>query len=755
MAINLNQLNAIQDLKLIDKGHNKWASTGDDPQFAYKLGPFTHGWVLVTLHFKRPLHTWRKCSTCLPKLYLLIDDDYVETHMVRLPLNEKGYCKRIVYIPWKTRWVRFDPLESKGQFSIKMLSINPILPWNAYALLLKQLSRHPLYYRKTRLSILKLLKEQCKGQKISCKNLIIKHYNEMYTENFEKSTYNYWIENVEKPKLKNTIIKQRLQSLRKRPLISVILPTYKSNLGFLRACIESVLRQSYKHWELCIADDASAQKNLTLVLQKYAASYPKQIKLALREKNGHISEATNSALELASGDFVALLDHDDLLAPHALLAVAEKINSNNNVKIIYSDEDKISEKGERHSPYFKPAWNPELLRGQNYFCHLCVYERTFLNQLGCLKKGLEGAQDWDLALRATEQLNPSQIEHIPQILYHWRAISGSTALAVGEKNYILSASKKALENHFQRINIDVTISPTEGSHWRIKHKLPPNPPLVSLLIPTRNNIKILKSCLNGVLEKTDYPNYEIVLIDNNSDDPQTIEYLQSFADLNHVKVIRDRNPFNFSAINNRATNIAKGSLLAFLNDDIDPINSDWLSEMVSEALQPQTGAVGAMLYYPSNRVQHAGVVLGIAGPAEKNGVAGHAFKNFPRGHSGQMNRMCLRQNYSAVTAACLVVRRKVFEEVGGFNERDLPISFNDVDLCLRILEAGYQNLWTPFAELYHHESASRGTANTAAKRRQENLEITYMRKKWGESLDNDPAYNPNLTLINEDFSIGC
>ena len=304
------------------------------------------------------------------------------------------------------------------------------------------------------------------------------------------------------------------------------------------------------------------------------------------------------------------------------------------------------------------------------------------------------------------------------------------------------------------MKLNAKILPTKGDHWRIQHHLTSHPPLVSLLIPTRNGIEILKPCLESILANTDYPNYEILLIDNNSDDPKTLQFLEAAANRARVKVIQDKGPFNYSAINNRAAAVAEGSLLAFVNNDIEPINANWLSEMVAEALQPETGAVGAMLYYPNDRVQHAGVILGIAGPRLVDGVAGHAFKQFPRGHGGQMNRMRVRQNYSAVTAACMLVRREIFDAVGGFDTENLPVSFNDVDLCLRIREAGYRNLWTPFAEMYHHESASRGKEDTPAKQARANREIKYMREKWGPLLDADPAYNPNLTLVHEDFSVG-
>ena len=736
--------------QLTKHSHNnkQWIASGNDPTFELSFRFTPRGWVLIDLHLTRP-----STSACTPKLYWDAGLDYHESHSTELPLNENGRCKRLVYIPLTTRRLRLDPLESEGSFSIDKLSFKPIPPWDTYKLLAQYLGQHPRYYQNSVKQVLQSLKQQSKESGIQWKVLARKDYDELFIADFKASSYACWIKYVEQPRRQAVAIQQRLQRLQGRPLISIILPTYKTALHHLRACIDSVLQQSYTHWELCIADDASAQPELTQALQDYAAQYP-QIKLVLRNTNGHISASSNSALALATGEFVALLDHDDLLAPHALLSVAERIATNPNVRLLYSDEDKLGENGERHSPYFKPDWNPELLRGQNYLCHLCVYHRALLNQLGGFQTGFEGAQDWDLALRATEQLDASQIEHIPEILYHWRAIPGSTALATGEKDYIFSASKQILEAHVKRVGLNAEILPTKGNHWRIRHQLPSDPPLVSLLIPTHNGLEILKPCLEGILQKTDYPNYEIILIDNNSDDPHTLQFLQSAASLARVKVIQDSGPFNYSAINNRATAAAQGSLLAFVNNDIEPINSDWLTEMVAEALQAQTGAVGAMLYYPNDRVQHAGVVLGIAGPRIVEGVAGHAFKHFPRGHGGQMNRLRLRQNYSAVTAACLVVRREVFEAVGGFNETDLPVSYNDVDLCLRIRAAGYRNLWTPFAELYHHESASRGAEDTPAKQARAHQKFQYMRQTWGPLLDNDPAYNPNLTLIHEDFSIG-
>jgi len=536
------------------------------------------------------------------------------------------------------------------------------------------------------------------------------------------------------------------------PLISVLMPVYNSPERWLRRAIDSVIEQTYPRWELCIADDHSPSPHVRAILAAYAAR-DARIKVVHRPANGHISASSNSALELATGTFTALLDHDDELSPHALTEVVRALAVHPDAGVIYSDEDKIDTRGRRYAPYFKPDWNPDLLRGQNYFCHLSVYRTELLRQLGGFRTGYEGAQDWDLALRATECVRDDQIVHIPRVLYHWRAIPGSTALSQSQKDYHLDAARKALEDHVARTQINAAVEPVKGGHWRIRFSLPLPAPRVSLIIPTRNRVEILRPCIESILAKTDYPDYELLIVDNGSDDSATLAYLNQLRNVPRVKILRDDGPFNYSAINNRAVAQATGGLLAFVNNDIEPITSDWLSEMAALALRPGTGAVGAMLYYPDDRVQHAGVVLGIAGPKLVEGIAGHAFKYFPRGHGGCMNRLRLTQNYSAVTAACLVVRRELFAEVGGFNEEHLTVAFNDVDFCLRLRAAGHRNVWTPFAELYHHESASRGPEESPAQKARAAREAAYMREKWGPLLDADPAYNPNLTLVHEDFGL--
>jgi O-antigen biosynthesis protein len=540
-------------------------------------------------------------------------------------------------------------------------------------------------------------------------------------------------------------LQAQLARLPQAPLISMLLPVYNPPEKWLRRAVASVQEQVYQNWELCIADDASPNEEIRKLLRQLAAEDPR-IKLVLRPQNGHISASSNSALEVASGEFVALLDHDDELPPHALAEVALAIAQTPDAGFIYSDEDKIDESGKRFDPYFKPDWNPDLLRSQNYTCHLSVFRRDLVESAGGFRAGFEGSQDWDLTLRVTERLDPRHILHIPKILYHWRAIEGSTSLAGSAKSYTLEAAQRALASHIERLGLPAALEAVPGGHWRIRYHVPLPHPLVSIIIPTRNQEPLLRRCIESIETLTQYRPLEIIVVDNGSDDPAT---LRLFAELRErgVRVIDYPHPFNYAAINNTAVAACQGEMLAFLNNDLEVIAGDWLDEMVGQAARPEIGSVGAMLYYPDDSVQHAGVILGIGG------IAGHLFKRFPRGSEGEKNRLRAVQNFSAVTAACLVVRRSVFEQVGGFDAQQLAVAFNDVDLCLRIQAAGYRNVWTPFAELYHHESASRGAEDTPAKQRRFVGEMTVMHDRWGEGLKFDPAYNPNLTLETENHAL--
>ncbi len=533
-----------------------------------------------------------------------------------------------------------------------------------------------------------------------------------------------------------------------RPLISVIMPTYNSNPKWLAEAIESVRKQIYPHWELCIADDASSDQRVIKILKDYAQSDPR-IKVEFRNENGHISAASNSAIQMATGDFIALLDHDDVLAEDALFQVVHTINQNPEVALIYSDEDKLDKKGRRNDPYFKCDWNYYLFLGQNFINHLGVYKTEIVKKIGGFRMGFEGSQDYDLALRFIEQIETTQILHIPRVLYHWRQHNESAAEKSDNKPYAALAGQRALVGHFGRTGIAAEVELQPTLYYRIHFKLPPNPPPVNIIIPSKNNHKLLEGCVQSILSKTDYPNFELLVVDNNSDDQQTLAYFDELQKTEGVTTLKDEKPFNFSAINNRAVGVAKSDFVLLLNDDTEVITSDWLTEMMSIALQPGVGVVGAKLLYPNQTIQHAGVVLGIGG------VGGHVHKRMSVKNHGYFGRAALLQEFSAVTGACLLMRKDVFDEVGGLDEVNLAVAFNDVDLCLKIREKGYRIVFTPFAQLYHHESVSRGNDLDADKVERFNKENDFMKKKWGDKLKNDLAYNPNLTLKREDFSLAC
>ena len=540
-------------------------------------------------------------------------------------------------------------------------------------------------------------------------------------------------------------IRKRVATFKKAPLISVVMPVYDPKPEWLAEAIESVRGQLYQHWELCIADDLSPDPAIRPLLERYAAEDPR-IKVVFREKNGHISAASNSALGLATGEWVALLDHDDLLPEHALYCVADAINRNPSVRLIYSDEDKIDESGRRQEPYFKCEWNPDLFYSHNMFSHLGVYQKALLDEIGGFRVGYEGSQDYDLALRCIERVAAADIHHIPRVLYHWRLHATSTASDMQAKPYAAIVGEQAINEHLSRRKLQAKAEYI-GYGYRVRYALPAQPPLVSLIIPTRNAVHLISQCIGTILEKTTYTNYEIVIVDNDSDDPEALRYFESIVKDPRIRVLRDGRPFNYSALNNAAVTHVKGEFVGLLNNDIEVISPDWLSEMVSLALQPGVGAVGAKLLYPDNTIQHAGLVLGV------HGVAGHAHKHIPRGTRGYFGRAGMISAFSAVTAACLVIRKRIYQEVGGLNEKDLAVAYNDVDFCLRVGEAGYRNLWTPFAEVYHHESATRGYEDDPVKQARFARETEYMKQRWQALLTQDPCYSPNLTLERDDFSL--
>lgn len=559
------------------------------------------------------------------------------------------------------------------------------------------------------------------------------------------SQYHYWLSLHFPRKSDLRQMKETVEFLKYKPLISVILPVYNPPENYLRAAINSVREQVYPYWELCIADDASTDENVITILQEYA-EIDEKIKVVFRKENGHISAASNSALELATGEFVAFLDHDDLLTPDALYQVALMLNRHPDADMIYSDEDKIDEHNQFRDPFFKPDWCPDSFLSRMYTCHLGTYRRSLIQEIGGFRIGYEGSQDYDLVLRLTEKTN--KIFHIPKILYHWRIHPTSTASNLNNKTYATEAARKALSEALERRSEPGIVTPTtQGGHWIVRYHIR-DYSKVTVIIPTRNLGKILNKCLTSIFEKTTYPNYEILLIDNGSNEKETLDIISKWKakEPDRFRCLVYDIPFNFSKINNYAVSQSEGKYLLFLNNDTEVLTPDWMTAMVEQAQRPSIGAVGALLLYPDNTIQHAGVIVGLGG------VAGHSHKYFPAGVPGYFYQLQTVNNYTAVTGACLMCRREVCEEVGGWEE-ELQIAFNDVDFCLKLVEKGYRNIYLPHVVLYHYESKSRGKEDTPEKKARFAKEINYMQRKWKHIIERDPCYNPNLTLDREDYGI--
>jgi glycosyltransferase involved in cell wall biosynthesis len=540
-------------------------------------------------------------------------------------------------------------------------------------------------------------------------------------------------------------IEAKVAALADRPIISVIMPVFEPPLHLLGSAIESVRDQIYPHWELCIADDCSSDPAVAALLREYADSDPR-IKFVRRDSNGHISAASNSALSLATGQWIAPLDHDDVLADHALALVALALAEHPDAGFVYSDEDKIDNSGNRKDPFFKPDFDPLLLLGQNFVSHLSVFRKDLVERVGGYREGYEGSQDWDLTLRVWELLEARQVVHIPHVLYHWRVHAQSTASLVSAKPYAIDSGRRAVFDHLERIGRPGRATRIgKSGHVRVSWDLADPPPLVSIVIPTRDG-PLLSRCVDSVLSRTMYPNFDVLVIDNSSSSLDTLSYLRNYDD--RLTVLRDERPFNFAQLNNYAVDRTRGEVVCLLNDDTEIISGEWLTEMVGQLVQPDVGAVGAKLYYDDGRIQHAGIVLGVYG------VAGHAHRLFDRLSSGYSGHLQLAHRMSAVTAACMVVRREAWEQVHGFDEWNLPIAFNDVDLCLRLQEAGWSVVWTPYAELFHRESISRGRDDIGPRADAFKREVRYMEQRWGfDWLRRDPYYNPNLAFDAEDFSL--
>lgn len=540
--------------------------------------------------------------------------------------------------------------------------------------------------------------------------------------------------------------KQRKKKWNYGPKISIIVPAYKTPEAFLRQLMDSLLAQTYANWELCIANASPEDASMEYVLKEYAKKDSRILWKKLEENKG-IAENTNEAFAMATGEFAGLLDHDDLLAPNALYEVAKALETEPDIDVLYTDEDKVrgDEVLEHFQPNLKPDFNIDLLRSNNYICHFFVVRKSLLEKTGGFRREYDGAQDYDFIFRCTQAAG--KIHHIPEILYHWRTHQSSTADNPESKLYAFEAGKRAIEENLRQNGLIGEVSHTKDyGFYRVKYPVQ-GEPLVSIIIPNKDAKEDLEKCIQSILEKSSYTNYEILIVENNSTGEEIFSYYKELSGNSKIRLLRWKREFNYSAINNYGAKKAKGDYLLFLNNDTEVISPDWIEEMLGFCQRPDTGIVGARLYFGNNTIQHAGTVIGIGG------IAGHMFTDMPRERSGYMHKAAIIQDLSAVTAACMMVKRQVFEEVQGFEEQ-LSVAFNDVDFCLRVREKQYLVVYDPYVELYHYESKSRGAEDSKEKVRRFQSEIEFMRCRWEALLKKgDPYYNKNLSLVKWNYSL--
>ena len=542
-----------------------------------------------------------------------------------------------------------------------------------------------------------------------------------------------------------TLETQRKQKFDYSPLISIAVPAYQTPVEFLRQMIESLIVQTYSNWELCIVNASPDNEEMQKVLAEYSAG-DSRVRFCNLKENLGIAENTNRAFAMTKGEFVGLLDHDDLLAPNALYEIVKILQDHPQADALYTDEDKVTTELDEHfQPHLKPDFNLDLLRSNNYICHFFVVRKSIVEKAGGFRKEFDGAQDYDFIFRCTE--NAGEVLHVPEILYHWRTHKASTADNPASKMYAFEAGKRAIEAHLERTGTKGEVSHTQDlGFYRVKYPVQ-GKPLVSVIIPNKDEKETLQTCLEMLEKNTGYQNFEIIIVENNSTTDEIFRYYKELSGNRKIHLLRWGKEFNYSAINNFAVAHAKGEYLLFLNNDVKSINSDWLEEMLGVCQRPEVGGVGAKLIYPDNTIQHAGCVIGMGG------IAGHMFVDMPADRTGYLHKASLLQDMSAVTAACLLMKKEVFEQAGGFTE-ELAVAFNDVDLCLKVRKNGYLIVYDPYAKLYHMESKTRGAEDSKEKVRRFQTEIEYMRCHWIDILKNgDPCYNKNLSLTKWNYSL--
>ena len=539
--------------------------------------------------------------------------------------------------------------------------------------------------------------------------------------------------------------KQRKKKFVYAPLISVVVPAYRTPQLFLKQMIDSLIAQTYENWELCIANGSPEEESMRKTLEEYSSKDSRIRWMDLNENKG-IAENTNAAFSMAKGEFVGLLDHDDLLSPNTLYEIVNALNEHEQADAVYTDEDKVTAELDEHfQPHLKPDFNIDLLRSNNYICHFFVVRRQLVEEVGGFRREFDGAQDYDFIFRCVEKAR--EVVHVPEILYHWRTHKASTADNPASKMYAFEAGRRAIEPILRRTGVKGTVSHTADlGFYRVKYPVQGHP-LVSIIIPNKDEKETLENCLESIRKNTLYDNYEIIIVENNSTTDEIFEYYKKISADPRIHLICWKKEFNYSAINNFGVKNARGEYLLFLNNDVTVITEDWLGEMLGVCQRREVGAVGVKLLYPDNTIQHAGCVVGIGG------IAGHMFVDMPAERTGYLHKASILQDMSAVTAACMMMKRSAFDKAGGFTEQ-LAVAFNDVDLCLKAGKAGYLVVYDPYVKLYHMESKTRGAEDDDAKIRRFQREIEYMRSNWIGILKNgDPNYNKNLSLTKWNYSL--
>lgn len=701
----------------------------------------TAGWNMIELEIT---HDQRSAAACLT---FDIGRGFERRHSIFLVIRRGKISKRVCFVPYGTKRIRLEPLVGQqGQFRIDHFDFVWLTPRFAYGRMINRLGYADKRFQHVdEKAIVRSLKVEGKEEGISWKKLMSAYYEATFIHCAPETSYEYWQEHIEILREPSANKVARQQSQFHAPVeLAVVLISGESGARSsddhqrLLESVRSVTEQRYPHWQLYLAQSVLDEHEGHAWAERVAA------------RDGRISVIAGGTDEVAATvlgesekpcNYVMFLRAGDRLGVNSLFHIANHCQITPDAALIYGDEDVVDANGERTAPNFKPHWNLDFLLATNYIGHAVAFARDQLASRSTTIAPEGGTGLHRLLLEMAASVDPTRIHHVPFVIYH------NDVANVVSSEQRAQQSREVVSAYVERVDPHAVVSLAEDKGCRITWSVPDPAPLVSLLVPTRDRVEILKPCVDTLLALTRYPHYEVIILDNGSSCVETLAYMEAIENDPRVRVLRYDKPFNYSAINNYGVRHANGSIIGLVNNDIEPINPEWLSEMVGHVCRPDIGCVGAKLYYPNDSVQHGGVILGLGG------IAGHAHRFFPRAHPGYQNRLSLVQNLSAVTAACLLVRREVYEEVSGLNEEELTVAYNDVDFCLKVRERGYRNLWTPFAELYHHESISRGADDNPVKQARAKREVDYMRRHWRKALQQDPAYNPNLTLSYEDFSL--